>query len=126
MLETEEELLITIALPGVAPDHVEVVIEDSVLQIAGHRVLPPELRNADIHRLELPQGRFERRIAGPFCSPDSSCHWQWDGRNQSRLFSRRYAKNGRSESCCSETGKSTIQDRMISTGSGHSRISCVT
>lgn len=45
----------------------EVVIEDSVLQIAGHRVLPPELRNAAIHRLELPQGRFERRIALPAC-----------------------------------------------------------
>ena len=65
VLETEEELLITIALPGVAPDHVEVVIEDSVLRVAGHRVLPPELRNAAIHRLELPQGRFERRIALP-------------------------------------------------------------
>ncbi len=39
--------------------------EDSVLRVAGHRVLPPELRNAAIHRLELPQGRFERRIALP-------------------------------------------------------------
>ncbi len=29
------------------------------------RTLPPELRNARIHRLELPQGRFERRIALP-------------------------------------------------------------
>ena len=30
--------------------------------IAGERVLPPELRTAIIHRLELPQGRFERRV----------------------------------------------------------------
>jgi hypothetical protein len=28
-------------------------------------VLPAELRNARIHRLELPQGRFERRIPLP-------------------------------------------------------------
>jgi HSP20 family protein len=29
------------------------------------RVLPPELRTAVIHRLELPQGRFERRVRLP-------------------------------------------------------------
>ena len=28
-------------------------------------MLPPELRTAVIHRLELPQGRFERRIPLP-------------------------------------------------------------
>ena len=28
-------------------------------------MLPVELRNARIHRLELPQGRFERRILLP-------------------------------------------------------------
>ena len=38
---------------------------NEVLIISGQRTLPPELRNARIHRLELPQGRFERRIALP-------------------------------------------------------------
>ena len=33
--------------------------------LAGTRVLPPELRTAVIHRLELPQGRFERRLRLP-------------------------------------------------------------
>lgn len=65
VLETEDELLIFVALPGVDPDQVEAVIEDGTLIISGHRVLPAELRNARIHRLELPQGRFERRIALP-------------------------------------------------------------
>jgi len=41
------------------------VIENGTLVISGHRVLPAELRNARIHRLELPQGRFERRIVLP-------------------------------------------------------------
>ena len=41
------------------------MIENGTLVISGHRVLPPELRNARIHRLELPQGRFERRIPLP-------------------------------------------------------------
>lgn len=65
VLETEQEVLIFIALPGVAPDQVETVIEDGTLVVAGRRVLPPQLRTAVIHRLELPQGRFERRIPLP-------------------------------------------------------------
>ena len=63
VLETEDELLIFVALPGVDPEQVEAVIESGMLVISGHRILPAELRNARIHRLELPQGRFERRIA---------------------------------------------------------------
>ena len=62
VLETEQEVLVLIALPGVAPDQVEAAIEDGTLVVAGRRVLPPQLRTAVIHRLELPQGRFERRM----------------------------------------------------------------
>jgi HSP20 family protein len=65
VLETDREFLILVALPGVDPDQVQAVIEDGTLVISGQRVLPAELRNARIHRLELPQGRFERRIALP-------------------------------------------------------------
>jgi HSP20 family molecular chaperone IbpA len=65
VIETERELLVFVALPGVDPTQVEVVIEDGTLRVSGQRALPTELRNAIIHRLELPQGRFERRIALP-------------------------------------------------------------
>jgi HSP20 family protein len=65
VLETDSEFLILVALPGVDLDQVEAVIEDGTLVVSGKRVLPAELRNARIHRLELPQGRFERRIALP-------------------------------------------------------------
>ena len=65
VLETDREILILVALPGVDPEHVEAVIENGILIVSGHRVLPAELRNARIHRLALPQGRFERRIALP-------------------------------------------------------------
>ncbi len=65
VVETELEVLVLAALPGVDPDKVEARIEDGVLIIAGRRTLPPELRTARIHRLELPQGRFERRVALP-------------------------------------------------------------
>ena len=65
VLETENAVLILVALPGVDPDEVEAVIEDGILTVSGRRVLPPELRTAIIHRLELPQGRFERRVPLP-------------------------------------------------------------
>jgi HSP20 family protein len=65
VLETESEILILVALPGVDPDQVEAVIDSGTLVVSGRRVLPAELRNARIHRLELPQGRFERRIVLP-------------------------------------------------------------
>ena len=65
VLETDEEILILVALPGVNPEDVEAVIDGGTLIVSGRRVLPVELRDARIHRLELPQGRFERRIALP-------------------------------------------------------------
>jgi len=65
VLETEEAVLVFVALPGVDPDQVEALVEDGELVIRGRRLLPPELRRAVIHRLELPQGRFERRIPLP-------------------------------------------------------------
>lgn len=65
VIETDDEVLILIALPGVSPDQVEAAVEDGALVVSGRRVLPAELRTAVIHRLELPQGRFERRIPVP-------------------------------------------------------------
>jgi HSP20 family molecular chaperone IbpA len=65
VLETEREVLVLVALPGVDPERVEAGIENGELVVRGRRVLPPELRQAVIHRLELPQGRFERRIPLP-------------------------------------------------------------
>src|SRR4051812_6617872 len=65
MLETEGAVLVLVALLSVDPDKVEAAIEGADLVVAGVRVLPPELQTAVIHRLELPQGRFERRIRLP-------------------------------------------------------------
>jgi HSP20 family molecular chaperone IbpA len=65
VLETEREVLVFVALPGVSPDRVEAGIDGGDLIILGNRTLPAELRTAVIHRLELPQGQFERRVALP-------------------------------------------------------------
>jgi len=65
VLETDDDVRIFVAVPGVDADRVDAIIEDGCLILAGERVLPPELRTAVIHRLELPQGRFERRLPLP-------------------------------------------------------------
>ena len=65
VLETEREVLVLMALPGVDPERVEALIDGADLAVAGSRVLPAVLRTAVIHRLELPQGRFERRVRLP-------------------------------------------------------------
>ena len=65
ILETEFEVLALVALPGVDAENAQAVIEDDDLVIAGTRVLPVELSTAVIHRLELPQGRFYRRLRLP-------------------------------------------------------------
>lgn len=65
VLETESEVLVIAALPGVKPDRIEAAIDGGDLVLAGVRTFPRELAQAVIHRLELPQGRFERRLRLP-------------------------------------------------------------
>ncbi len=65
VLDTGSELLIVAALPGVSSEHVKVKLDGPHVVIAGSRVPPEALRTAQIHRLELPQGRFERRVPLP-------------------------------------------------------------
>lgn len=65
IIETSKKVLIFAALPGVRPENVEAVIDGGSLVISGARHLPPELAIATIHRLELPQGRFSRRVLLP-------------------------------------------------------------
>jgi HSP20 family molecular chaperone IbpA len=67
VFETERELVIITALPGVPPEAVRAEIEGATLIITGTRPLPTAGRRANIVRLEIPYGRFERRItvSGP-------------------------------------------------------------
>jgi HSP20 family molecular chaperone IbpA len=65
VLETERAVLVLVALPGVDFDEVKALISQGELLISGCRTYPPEMQTAIIHRLELPQGRFERRIRLP-------------------------------------------------------------
>lgn len=65
VLETERELWIVIALPGVAPERFQVDFQDGWLIVAGERPLSVPAGGGQISRLEIPHGRFERRIELP-------------------------------------------------------------
>jgi HSP20 family molecular chaperone IbpA len=63
--ESEQELTIVAALPGVEPQEIEIALERGVLRVAGVRQLPACVQGAAIHRLEIPHGRFERHLRLP-------------------------------------------------------------
>ena len=65
ILQSGQELRITIALPGVTAQDIEVSLDGQLLRITGIRRLPQTGRGAVIQRLEIPHGRFERRIRLP-------------------------------------------------------------
>lgn len=63
--ETDRELLIEVALPGVKAGALEIAFESGRLVVCGERELPTIPGPAVIRRMELPHGRFERRIRLP-------------------------------------------------------------
>lgn len=65
MFETEQELTVIVALPGVSPEDIKVGLEGDSLVITGTRQVPLEARLGNIHRLEIPYGRLERRLPLP-------------------------------------------------------------
>jgi HSP20 family protein len=64
VFETERDLWVVVALPGVDADQLRIAVSEGVVIVAGERRLPVQSR-AVIHRLEIPHGSFERRIKLP-------------------------------------------------------------
>ncbi len=62
---TDAEVWILVALPGVEPERLQVAVEGGILVVRGERSLPAECRQANVQRLEIPSGRFERQIELP-------------------------------------------------------------
>lgn len=59
------ELGLLIALPGVAPERFEVVLESGAIVVRGERPFGTDIGHGAIVRMEIPYGRFERRIRLP-------------------------------------------------------------
>lgn len=62
IIDTEENLWVISAIPGVSSDRVQVKIEGSDLVITGHRPLPKCCNDGTLKIWEIPLGRFERRL----------------------------------------------------------------
>jgi HSP20 family protein len=63
--ETMDGLIVLVALPGVAPEDIEVSLECGALVVSAVRRLRISPREAVIRRLEIPHGRFVRQLALP-------------------------------------------------------------
>ncbi|WP_373047598.1 Hsp20/alpha crystallin family protein [Vulgatibacter sp.] len=63
--EDAEGITLTAELPGVAPEDVEVKVEDSTLSISGTRKLEREEKKENYHRLERSYGSFLRSFSLP-------------------------------------------------------------
>lgn len=79
IFETTETFVIIAALPGAEPDEVSVRFIGDELIIEGRRALPAWAVNSDIHRIEIPFGRFERRISLPAKRLTVELHEMADG-----------------------------------------------
>ncbi len=65
MYGASDGLWLVVAMPGANADSIEVRIENGDLVVRAERRLPAAARRGAMHRLEIPFGRFERRLSLP-------------------------------------------------------------
>jgi len=69
VVETADAVRVTVALPGVAPETVKLAMESDAITVSARRAFPLSSHESEcgarIHSLEIPHGRFERRIGLP-------------------------------------------------------------
>ena len=69
IVESGDTLQVHIALPGVAPDAISVALDPAGIAISALRPFPCRGESSQIHRIEIPYGRFERHIGLPLGDP---------------------------------------------------------
>ena len=62
VVESGDELRVHVALPGVRSDSITLGLEPGAVAVSALRDFPSRGEGARIHRIEIPYGRFERRI----------------------------------------------------------------
>ena len=65
VLEDEREIVVVVAMPGVAAERVQVAHDGASLVVRGTRPLPLQGSRFRLRQLEIPYGAFERRIELP-------------------------------------------------------------
>ena len=65
VIETQEGFCVHVALPGVSSGAVAVELQPEAVLVSALRAFPECGSGARLHRVEIPYGRFERRVALP-------------------------------------------------------------
>ena len=69
--ETDEAVIVTADLPGVAPENIKLNVEDTILTIEGEREEEQESTEGEVQRTERFHGSFRRAIhLSPHVDPD--------------------------------------------------------
>jgi HSP20 family protein len=63
--ETQDKIVVSLELPGIEPDAVDVTVEDSALTVSGKREFYDEVSEENFHRVERRFGSFARTITLP-------------------------------------------------------------
>ena len=79
VFEDNTEIVIVVALPGVSSERIEVSIESGTLVIRAESRVRFGGAHCEIRRMEIPYGRFERRIALPAVALEASTRQWADG-----------------------------------------------
>jgi HSP20 family molecular chaperone IbpA len=69
IVEADNALLVHVALPGVSADAITIALDAAGITISALRAFPCRTEGGQIHRLEIPYGRFERHIGLPLGDP---------------------------------------------------------
>jgi HSP20 family molecular chaperone IbpA len=69
IVEADNALLVHVALPGVSADAITVALDPAGITVSALRAFPCRTEGGQIHRLEIPYGRFERHIGLPLGDP---------------------------------------------------------
>jgi HSP20 family protein len=67
--ESAEHLRVQVALPGVPAESITLAIDPAGLTVSAMRPFPCSRDTLNLHRIEIPYGRFERQIALPLADP---------------------------------------------------------
>ena len=71
VFENGQEVIVVVALPGVAPERVEVHYSSGELLVRADCPIPFASTRRSVRRLEIPYGRFERRIHLAAVNPET-------------------------------------------------------
>jgi HSP20 family protein len=69
IVESADEVRVQVALPGVPAQAISLALDPAGLHISALRAFPCRDDTMKVHRLEIPYGRFERRIGLPLGDP---------------------------------------------------------